>query len=97
MESLIDKKVDETEDLFEIQNNLEEKLPISLFQEIEADLCDKLMHTSSDDTDQTEGALDFIQDIVDNVHAEFETFLEDEEKKIFILNFSKVIHYFIKC
>ena len=31
MESLIDKKIDEIEDLFEIQNNVEEKLPISLF------------------------------------------------------------------
>ena len=51
VESLIIKKIDEIEDLFEIQNVVEEKLPISLFQEIEADLCDKLMHTSSDNSD----------------------------------------------
>ena len=31
MESLIDKKIDEIGDLSEIQNNVEEKLPISLF------------------------------------------------------------------
>ena len=38
-----------------------EKLPISLLQEIEADLCDKFLHSSSPENDQTDGALDFIK------------------------------------
>ena len=83
MESLIDRKIDEIEDLFEIKH-VEEKLPISLFEEIEASLCDKLLHINSDDTDQTDGALNFIRDIVNNVCSEFEAFLEDEDKKIFL-------------
>ena len=40
----------ENEDLFETEidtfnGNESEKLPISFFQEIEADLCDRLMHS----------------------------------------------------
>ena len=68
-----------------------EKLPISLFQEIEAELCDKLMHSSSDNSDnQTNGALEFIQNIVDNVRAEFEDFLEDGDKKTFLKILAKI-------
>ena len=61
-----------------------EKLPISLFQEIEADLYDKFLHSSCPKNDQTDGALDFIQKIADNVREEFEGFLEDGDK-IFLL------------
>ena len=50
-----------------------EKLPISLFQEVKADLCDKFLHSSSPENDQADRALDFIQKIVDNVREEFET------------------------
>ena len=50
------------------------KLPISLFQEIEADLCDKFLHSSSPKNDQTDGALDFVQKTADNVREEFEGF-----------------------
>ena len=50
------------EDLFELEilnNNEVEQVPISLLQEIEADLCDKLLHTDGDnlENDQTDGAI----------------------------------------
>ena len=44
------KMTSENEDLFEIEidtynGNESEKVPLSFFQEIEADLCDRLMHS----------------------------------------------------
>ena len=84
------------DDLFEIEidifdkNNESEKLPILFFQEIEADLCDRLMHRSSPKDDQTDGPLEFIQNIVDKVRSEFEGFIEDGDKKKFLRILSKI-------
>ena len=56
------------------------------------DLCHKLSHVSSgEETDQTDGPLDFIQNIVDNVCGEFEGFLEDGDKKIFLRILTKIL------
>ena len=84
------------DDLFEIEidifdkNNESKKLPILFFQEIEADLCDRLMHRSSPKDDQTDGPLEFIQNIVDKVRSEFEGFIEDGDKKKFLRILSKI-------
>ena len=49
------------EDLFEFDFPKKEiKLPISLFEEIEADLCDAILHGISPEDDETDGAIDFI-------------------------------------
>ena len=69
--------VENTDDLFELEldifnNNEKEQLPILLFQETEADLCNRTMHSSSHEAD---GPLDFIQNIVDNIRAELEQFV----------------------
>ena len=79
-------------DLFEIDtfNNNNKKLPISLFWEIEADLYDRLMHSSSPETDQTDGPLDFIKSIVDNVREDCEGFVGDDDKKVFLGILSKI-------
>ena len=81
-------------DLFEIETNnnvlTAENLPIYLFQEIEADLCDKLLHSSSPENDQTDGAIDFIQGIVDKVKEEFEGLVQDEDRKTFLKILSKI-------
>ena len=74
------------DDLFEVEidtfnENEISKLPISLFEEIEADLCDRLMHSSNPEGDETDGRLDFIQNIADNVKSEFEELIEDGDKK----------------
>ena len=89
--------IENSDDLFEIEigifnNNVGEKLPISRFQEIEADLYDKLMHgyESSPEDDQTDGSLEFIQNIVDKFRSEFEEFLEDGDKKKFLRILSKI-------
>ena len=81
----------ENEDsLFEIETdtftgNEIEKLPISLYQEIEADLCDRLMHgSSSPEDDQIDRPLEFLQNIVENVRSEFDNFIEDGDRKIFL-------------
>ena len=54
----------EQENLFESEEiKEEEQLPIELFQEIEAELCDHILHTA--EGDKTDGAIDFIKEIVD--------------------------------
>ena len=45
------------DDLFE-RKFKEEQLPIALFQEIEAELCDHILHIA--EGDETDGAIDFI-------------------------------------
>ena len=67
-----------------------EKLPISLFQETEADLCDRLMHNSSPEDDQTDGLLEFMQNIVENVRSDFDNFIEDGDRKIFLKILTKI-------
>ena len=76
----------ENENLFEIEidtfgGNNNEKLPISLFQEIEADLCDRLLHSNESENYQTDRSLEFIQNIAENVKSEFDSFIEGEDKK----------------
>ena len=44
------------------------------------------MHGGSPEDDQTDGPLEFIQNIVDNVRSEFEEFLEDGDKKKILEN-----------
>ena len=48
------------------------------------------MHGGSPEDDQTDGPLEFIQNIVDNVRSEFEEFLEDGDKKKFLRILSKI-------
>ena len=81
-------KIENSDDLFEIEigtfnNNEGEQLPISLFQEIKTDLCDRLIHghESSLEDHQIYEPLEFIQNIVDNVRTESEDFIEDGDKK----------------
>ena len=52
----------ETDNLFDFEEEVQgyvqkEALPISLFQEIEVELLDKLLHTE-EESDQTDGVLD---------------------------------------
>ena len=84
------------DDIFEIEidtfnENEIGKLPISLFEGIEADLCDRLMHSSNPEGDETDGPLDFIQNIVDNVKLESEKLIEDGHKKKFFKMLSKIL------
>ena len=81
-------------DLFEIETNnnvlTAENLPIYLFQEIEAELCDKLLHSSSPKNNQIDGPLEFIQTIVDKVKEEFKGVVQDEDRKTFLKLSSKI-------
>ena len=61
---------------FEIENNNNtEKLPIELFREIEVEL----VNTDSDD--ETDGPINFIKQIVESIREEFDTVIEEEDKK----------------
>ena len=72
-------------DLFKIETNnnalTAENLPIYLFQEIEADLCDKLLRGGDPKNNQTDGLLEFIQTIVDKIKEEFKGVVQDEDRK----------------
>ena len=60
------------ENLFEteIKKEQEAQLPIAVFQEIEAELCDHILHTA--EGDETDGAIDFIKEIAENIKLEIE-------------------------
>ena len=44
-------------------------------------MCDRLLHSSSPEEDETNGAIEFIKNIVDKVKEEFEGLIGDENQK----------------
>ena len=74
------------ENLFELEfseNKTEKgKLPISLFEEIEAELRVFIFHGSSPE-DETDRAIDTIRGIVDNIRSEIENLIENTNQKKF--------------
>ena len=77
------------ENLFETEIKEQEQLPISLFEEIEAELCDHILH--SGERDETDGAVDFIKNIVENIKSEIDLLVEDNNQKTFLNTLSKII------
>ena len=81
-------------DLFEIESNnnilTAQNLPIYLFQEIEAGLCDKLLHGDEPENDQTDAPLEFIKTVVNKIKEEFEGFVQYEDRKTFLKILSKI-------
>ena len=95
MASLFDKEI-ENEDLFEIdmEENNNEKLPIELFQELEVELLDSLLHQDNNNElsdDETDGPIDFIRRIIDSVREEFDGVVEEGDKKTFVHLLTKVL------
>ena len=88
------EKINAYPDLFEIDmnNNTDtEKLPIELFQKIETELLDSLVHTEdADSDDETDDPINFIKQVVESVREEFDS-AEEEDKKRFIHIFSKIL------
>ena len=78
----------ETDNVFEIDieenENKNEKLPIKLFQEVEVELLDSLLHRENNNElsdDETDGLIDFIRQVIDSVREEFDGVIEEREKK----------------
>ena len=76
--TLFDTEI-ENENMFEIEleqnENKNEKLPTELFQELETELLDSLLHKENNNDlsdNETDGPIDFIRQIVDNVREEFD-------------------------
>ena len=79
------------QDLFETEiKEQQEPLPISLFQEIEAELSDHILH-SGEEGDEIDGAIDFIKNIVENIKSEIELLVEDSNERKFLNTLSKII------
>ena len=77
-------------DLFKDENNNNtEKLPIELFREIEVELLDSLVNTDSDD--ETDGPLNFVKWAEESVREEFDSVVEEEDKKTFIHILTKIL------
>lgn len=77
-------------DLFEIEvENISDGeglsfYPVSLFQEIKQEVSQKLFNTENGD-DSTDGPLNFIENLVNNLQAEFdETLGENVDKRLFV-------------
>ena len=72
-----------------------EKLPIELFQKLEVELLDSLLHKENNNVDisddETDGPVDFIRQIVDNVRREFDELVEDGDRKTFLHLLTKIL------
>ena len=60
----------------EINTETKEKLPIELFQELDVELLDSLLHKDNNkgeiSDDETDGPIDFLRQIADRVRKEFD-------------------------
>ena len=71
--------------------NDNEKLPIDLFQLLNVELNDTLFHNYDGELDdETDGPIQFMQNIVKNVKRDFEGIVESNERKIFLCILTKV-------
>ena len=65
--------------------NNNKKLPVALFQEIETELLDVLLKKDgSESHDETDGPIQFIQNIAETVKRDFDGLVEDGERKTFL-------------
>ena len=95
--TLFDTEI-ENENMFEIEldqnKNKNEKLPTELFQELETELLDSLLHKENNkdlSDDETDGPIDFIRQIVDNVREEFDGVVEKGDRKTFLHLLTKIL------
>ena len=71
--------------LIDENENNNETLLITLFQETETELFDRLWHNDSNNSDdETDGHIEFIQNIVNTIKEDFEGVNEEGERKIFL-------------
>ena len=79
----------------EINTETKEKLPIELFQELDVELLDSLLHKDNNkgeiSDDETDGPIDFIRQIADRVRKEFDEVVKKGERKTFIHLFTKIL------
>ena len=95
--TLFDTEI-ENENMFEIEldqnENNNEKLPTELFQELETELLESLSHkeNNNDLSDhETDGPVDFIMQIVDNIREEFDGVVEKGDRKTFLHLLTKIL------
>ena len=65
------------------------RLPTYLFEEIQSELTNLIIDESSPE-EETDGAIELIKNIVDNVRSEIENFVENEDLKKFLHVLTKV-------
>ena len=71
--------------------NNNKKLPVALFQEIETELLDVLLEKDgSESHDETDGPIQFIQNIAETVKRDFDGLVEDGERKTFLNILTKI-------
>ena len=79
----------------EINTETKEKLPIELFQELDVELLDSLLHKDNNkgeiSDNETDGPIDFIRQIADRVRKEFDEVVKKGERKTFIHLFTKIL------
>ena len=71
--------------------NNNKKLPVALFQGIETELLDVLLEKDgSESHDETDGPIQFIQNIAETVKRDFDGLVEDGERKTFLNILTKI-------
>ena len=87
-------KTENENDHFEIEfydGKIKNELPIPLFEQIEAELCDRLLYSNSlEEDDEADSAIEFINNIVDKVKEESEGLIEDGNQKKILNTLRKV-------
>ena len=73
--------------------NNNEKLPIEIFQEIESEL--RYVLDDSEWDDETDGPIQFIQNIVETVKKDFDGVLGDGERKTFLHILTRIFATFL--
>ena len=83
--------IDNLDDLFEIKIvNAKEQVFISLFEELEAELCVAILHSNSPEDDETDGAIEFIKNIVNTIKSKFKDIVIDEKRQKFLNILTKI-------
>ena len=81
----------ESQEIEFVDENNNKKLLLVLFQEIETDLLDAVVHRDGNESDdETDGPLSFIKNILENVKKDFENIKFDEERKNFLNILTKI-------
>ena len=80
----------EQDNLFDFEEDIPkiELLPISILKEIKNELSNRVLDT--EEADQTDGAINFIKEIVENIKEDTDNFVEDTEKAAFLKVLSKI-------
>ena len=90
MSKMATENIWKQDNLFDFEEDIPkiELLPISILKEIENELSNRFLDT--EEADQTDGVINFIKEIVEDIKEDIKNFVEDTEKAAFLKVLSKI-------